>query len=102
MAMLSVTLMLPATAYSAQFPAKQCYTTLVGITSRTSGTTTHVAYAQGLVYNTGTWQNGSTLTIRSSVANHYHLTDSYGYGGRVEYTSQFDYVYAYCTSYSFS
>ena len=93
-------LVAPAQAASNELLARQCWTTLVGIKSQATGTTTHKAYYPwGEVDTLGTWNNGAYNSWRSSVTNNTENTDSYGFGGQVRYATR-TWTYNYCTNFS--
>jgi len=99
-AMLTFVAALPALAYSWQQLERNCYTTLVGIDSKTTGVTTHYEYWGGEVNPTASWNNGASNLERWSIANHYHLYDSAGFGSRVDYSGTADWAYNYCSVFS--
>lgn len=88
-------------AYAGQFQqsSRDCIQYLVGIKSKTSGFTDHYAYHLGTYWVDG-WANGSNYLVRSSVSNHTHLYDSYGFGSLVTFSGGWSwYPYNYCTVY---
>ncbi len=90
-------LAMPALAAVYEFGWKSCGSTLVGIRSYSTQTTTHFVLSPSY-YETGDWNNGSTWRVRTSTTNH---KNSVNWGVEVVGGSLNDPgTYAYCTSIS--
>lgn len=88
---------LPALAAVYKFGTKTCYPYYVGIRSYSTGTTTHFVLEPSY-YETGTWNNFSTWTVRTSVTDHKSNVE---WGVEVVNGSLSDPgTYGYCTPYA--